>query len=72
MSEHARYRIEMEFIKKHDFKKIIKQQSRLTFNGVHISYEKCDSYTFKHREVLMDKTSFCRICCIRIIKGTYA
>ena len=36
-------------------KKIIKQQSKLTFNGIHKSYENCDSYTFKYNEVLMDK-----------------
>ena len=32
-----------------------KQQSKLTFNGIHKSYKNCDSYTFKQNEVLMDK-----------------
>ena len=27
----------------------------MTFNGIHKSYENCDSYTFKQIEVLMDK-----------------
>ena len=27
----------------------------MTFNGIHKSYENCDSYTFKDNEVLMDK-----------------
>ena len=27
----------------------------LTFNGIHKSYENCDTYTFKQNEVLMDK-----------------
>ena len=27
----------------------------MTFNGIHESYENCDSYTFKQNEVLMDK-----------------
>ena len=36
-------------------KKLIKQQSKLTFNGIHKSCENCDSYTFKQNEVLMDK-----------------
>ena len=27
----------------------------MTFNGIHKSYENCDSYTFKQNEVLMDK-----------------
>ena len=33
----------------------MKQQSKLTFNGIHKSYDNCDSYTFKQNEVLMDK-----------------
>ena len=52
--ENVRNRLKLEFIKKHEYKKIIKQQSKLTFNGFHKSYENCDSYTFKQKEVLMD------------------
>ena len=37
------------------YKKIFKQQSNLTFNGIHKSYENCDSYTFKQNEVVLDK-----------------
>ena len=33
----------------------MKQQSKLTFNGIHNSYENCDSCTFKQNEVLLDK-----------------
>ena len=33
----------------------MKQQSKLTFNGIHKSYENYDSYTFKQNEVLMDE-----------------
>ena len=33
----------------------MKQQSKLTFNGTHKSYERYDSYTFKQNEVLMEK-----------------
>ena len=33
----------------------MKQQSKLTFNGIHKSYENSDSYTFKQNEVLMDE-----------------
>ena len=29
--------------------------SRLTFNGIHKSYENCHSFKFKQIEVLMDK-----------------
>ena len=53
--ENVRNRIKLEFIKKHDIDKIIKQQSKLTFNGIHKSYTNYDSYTFKQNEVLMDK-----------------
>ena len=53
--ENVRNRIKVEFIKKEDTDKIIKQQSKLTFNGIHKSYENSDSYTFKQHEVLMDK-----------------
>ena len=48
-------RLKIKFIKKADHREIIKQQSKLTVNGVHKSYENCDSYTFKQNEVLMDK-----------------
>ena len=48
----------IELIRKDETDKIIKQQSKLTFNGIHISYENCDRYTFKQNEVLMDKPFF--------------
>ena len=53
--ENVRNRLKIKFIKKDDYREIIKQQSKLTFNGIHKSYENCDSYTFKQNEVLMDK-----------------
>ena len=48
-------RLKIEFNKKDDFDKIIKQQLKSTFNGIHKSYTNCDSYTFKQNEILMDK-----------------
>ena len=45
----------VDFIRRDDTDKIIKQQSKLTFNGIHESHENYDSYTFKQNEVLMDK-----------------
>ena len=42
-------------VRKDDTDKIIKQQSKLTFNGIHKSNENYDSCTFKQNEVLMDK-----------------
>ena len=53
--ENVRNRLKIKFIKKDDYREIIKQQSKLTFNGIHKSYENCDSYTFKQNEVYMDK-----------------
>ena len=53
--ENVRNRLKIKFIKKDDCREIIKQQSKLTFNGIHKSYDSCDSYTFKQNEVLVDK-----------------
>ena len=53
--ENVRNRLKIKFIEKDDYREIIKHQSKLTFNGIHKSYENCDSYTFKQNEVLMDK-----------------
>ena len=53
--ENVRNRLKIKFVKKDDHRELIKQQSKLTFNGIHKSYENCDSYTFKQNEVLMDK-----------------
>ena len=47
--ENVRNRLEFQLIKKDDNKKFIIQQSKLTFNGLHKSYENCDSYTLKKR-----------------------
>ena len=47
--ENVRNRLEIKFIKKDDYREIIKQQSKLTFNGIYKSYENCDSYTFKKK-----------------------
>ena len=53
--ENVRNRLKIKFIKKDDYREVIKQQSKLTFNGIHKVYENCDSYTIKQNEVLMDK-----------------
>ena len=47
--ENVRNRMRLELFKKDDIKNIIKQQSKLTFSGIHKSYENCDSYTFKKK-----------------------
>ena len=53
--ENDRNRQKVEFFKKDDTDKCIKQQSKLTFNGIHKSYENYDSYTLKQIEMLMNK-----------------
>ena len=63
--ENLRNRCIIYFIKKDETEKNKKQQSKLTFNGIHKSYENCDSYTFKQNEILMDWPVF-RSCNIRI------
>ena len=52
--ENVRNCLELELIKKDNVKKIINQQSKLTFNGIQRSSENYDSYTFKKNEVIMD------------------
>ena len=56
--ENVRNRLELELIKKDNIKKIITQQSKLTFNGIQKSYENYDSYTFKQNQVVMDKAIY--------------
>ena len=51
----VRNRLKVEFIEKDDTDENLKQQSKLTFNGIHKSYENYDSSTFKQNEVLMDE-----------------
>ena len=56
--ENVRNRLKIKFVKKDDYREILKQQSKLTFKGIHKTYENCDSYTFKQNEVLMDKPNY--------------
>ena len=53
--ENVRNRLRLEFNKKYDYRKIVKQQSKLTFKRTHKPFENCDSYSFKQKEVLKDK-----------------
>ena len=56
--ENIRNCLELELIEKDKIKKIIDQQSKLTFNGVQKSHENYDSYTFKQNQVVMDKAIY--------------
>ena len=53
--QNFRNRVKVEIIKKDDTNEIIKNQSKLTFNGFHNSYTNYYGYTFKQNEVLMGK-----------------
>ena len=53
--ESVRNRLKIKFVNKDDYIEIIKHQSKLTYNGIHKSYENCDSYTFRENEFKMDK-----------------
>ena len=66
--ENVRNRLIIKFIKKYDYGEIIKQQSKFTFNGIHKSYEICDSYTFKQTDVLMDKPIYLRFSVLELRK----
>ena len=62
----VRNRIRVELIRKDDKDKIIKQQSKLIFNGIHKSYENYDSYTFKQNEVHMEKSFYLGFSVVKI------
>ena len=66
-----RNRCKIEFIRKDDNEKIVKQQSKLTFNGIHKSYENYDSFTFKQNEILMDKPIYLGFAVLELIEITY-
>ena len=66
--ENVRNRIRVDFIKKYNIKRIIKQQSKLTLSGIHKSYESYDCYTFKQNEVLMDEQIYSRFAVLEYTK----
>ena len=53
--ENIRNRLNLELIKKDNIKKIVDQQSKLSFNGIQKTYENYYSFTYKKNEIVMDK-----------------
>ena len=47
---------------------VVKQQSKLTFNGIQKSYENYDSYTFNKNEVVMDKAIYVGFAILELSK----
>ena len=66
--ENVRNRLGLKLFQKDDTKKFIKQQSKLTFNGIHRSYGNCDSYLFRKNEVLMHKPIYLGFTILELIK----
>ena len=66
--ENVRNRLKIKIIYKGEVREIIKQQSKLTFKGIQELYENCDSYTFKQKEVFMDKPIYLGFTVLEISK----
>ena len=66
--ENVQNRLGLKFFRKDEYKDIIKYQSRLTFNWIHKSYENCDSYLFKKKEVLMEKPIYLGFAVLELSK----
>ena len=66
--ENVRNRLKNKFVEKDDYRERMKQQSKLTFNGIHKSYENSYSYTIKQKEVLMDKPTYLGFSVLHVSK----
>ena len=66
--ENVRFRIKVEVIEKDDNEKIIKQQSKLTFNGIHKSFTSYASYSLKQNEFPMDRPIYLGFATLELSK----
>ena len=66
--ENIRSRLDLELIKKDNFKKIVDQQSKLTFNSIQKTYENYYSFTYKKNEIVMDKAIYVGFAILELSK----
>ena len=66
--EYVQNRLRLDFIRKYEYKKFKKQQSKLKFNGIHKSYGNCDSYSFTQNEIKMDESIFLGFAVLELSK----
>ena len=66
--ENVRNRLDLELIKKDNIKKIINQQSKLTFNGIQKSYKTIIVTHSKKNEVVMDKAIYVGFAILELSK----
>ena len=66
--ENIRNRLDLELIKKDNIKKTVDQQSKLTFNGIQKTYENYYSFTYKKKEIVMDKAIYVGFAILELSK----
>ena len=66
--ENVRNSLRLEHFEKYEYKEMIKQQSKLTFTGIHKSYENGDSYSIRQKEVKMDKPFYLGLTVLELSK----
>ena len=66
--ENIRNRLDLELIKKDNIKKIVDQQSKLTFNGIQKTYENYYSFKYKKNEIVMDKAMYVGFAILELSK----
>ena len=68
-TENVRNRLRLEFIKNYEYKKPIKQLSKLAYAGIHKSCVYCDSSSFKQNEVKMNKPIYSGFSVLELSKS---
>ena len=66
--KNVRNRLRLEFFKKDYYQEIKKQQSKLTFNGIHKSYGNYESYIFTKNEVELDEPIYLGFAVLELSK----